>query len=284
MTRLLGSFCFLSVMLSFLIVGILFYESKDFFTSVSLGEFFFTTHWSPLMEPKAFGLLPLLWGTFFIACLSCLISLPCGILVALYLSQYATPRIRGIIKPALEILAGIPSIVFGYFALNAISPLFRSFYPEGEIFQAASAACVVGIMTLPLVASLGDDALSSVPKSLLQGGYALGATRAEVELFILIPFASSGLIAAFMLAFSRAIGETMAVTLAAGSTPQITLNPFESVQTMTAYMVQVGTGDTPRGSLEYQSLFAVGLVLFLITLAANTGAYFMKRYFKKGLL
>lgn len=278
----LQAFSYISILTTIGIVAILALESSEFFKNISLQEFLFTTEWAPLFEPRRFGILPLIMGTLLVAGLSCLVSVPLGIAVALYLSQYATERARSLFKPLLEILAGIPSVVFGYFAMTAITPFIRSWYPEAEVFNALSAAIVVGIMTLPLVASLSDDAMRSVPSSLLEGGYALGTTKAEVNFFILLPAASSGIIASFVLAFSRAIGETMAVTLAAGSTPNLTLNPFESIQTMAAYIVQVSMGDTPRGSIEYQSIFAVGLVLFLITLFANMLASFMKQYFKKG--
>lgn len=200
---------------------------------------------------------------------SAFVCIPIGVVTAVYLSQYASKKVRRIIKPILEILAGIPTVVYGYFALTFITPILRVFIPETEIFNALSGSIVVGIMILPMVASLCDDALQAVPKTLKQGGFALGTTSFEVIRGIMIPAAFSGIIASFVLAISRAFGETMAVTLAAGATPKFTLNPLESIQTMTAYIVQVSLGDTPAGGIEYQTIFAVAGLLFLVTLIMN---------------
>ena len=246
---------------------------------VSITDFLFGTHWEPLLEPKSFGVLPLLFGTIMIVIGSAFICIPIGLIIAIYLSQYASKKARRIIKPILEILAGIPTVVYGYFALTFITPILRTFLPNTEIFNAASGSIVVGIMILPMVASLCDDALQSIPKSLKQGGYALGTTSFEVIKGILIPSAFSGIVASFVLAISRAFGETMAVTLAAGATPQFTLNPLESIQTMTAYIVQVSLGDTPAGGVEYQTIFAVAALLFVVTLGMNLLSNFiMHRY------
>jgi phosphate transport system permease protein len=210
---------------------------------------------------------------------SSLIALPVGVASAIYLSEYASPRARNIIKPVLEILAGIPTVVYGYFALTTVTPLLQEVLPSTRVVNAASAAIVVGIMVLPMIASLCDDALKSVPASLREGAYSLGATSFEVNMRVVLPAALSGIFAAFVLAISRAIGETMAVTLAAGATPVFTLNPLESIQTMTAYLVQVSLGDTPTGTLTYKSLFAVATALFSITLVLNVIAgWVMKRY------
>tara|TARA_Y100000996_G_scaffold390925_1_gene352530 strand:- start:3531 stop:4418 length:888 start_codon:yes stop_codon:yes gene_type:complete len=260
---------YLSIITTILIIYILVSESYNFFKIVSFSEFLFGTRWEPLLEPKSFGVLPLLFGTLMIVIGSAFICIPLGLIIAIYLSQYATKKARSIIKPILEILAGIPTVVYGYFALTFITPILRTILPETEIFNAASGAIVVGIMILPMVASLCDDALQSVPKSLKEGGYALGTTSYEVIRGILIPSAFSGIIASFVLALSRAFGETMAVTLAAGATPQFTLNPLESIQTMTSYIVQVSLGDTPAGGIEYQTIFAVAALLFLVTLFMN---------------
>ena len=260
---------YLSILTTILIIYILVSESYNFFKIVSFSEFLFGTRWEPLLEPKSFGVLPLLFGTLMIVIGSAFICIPLGLIIAIYLSQYATKKARSIIKPILEILAGIPTVVYGYFALTFITPILRTILPETEIFNAASGAIVVGIMILPMVASLCDDALQSVPKSLKEGGYALGTTSYEVIRGILIPSAFSGIIASFVLALSRAFGETMAVTLAAGATPQFTLNPLESIQTMTSYIVQVSLGDTPAGGIEYQTIFAVAALLFLVTLFMN---------------
>ena len=230
---------YVSILTTTLIIYILFTESYTFFSNIPITDFLFGTHWEPLLEPKSFGVLPLLFGTLMIVIGSGFICIPMGLIIAIYLSQYASKKTRRIIKPILEILAGIPTVVYGYFALTFITPILRTFIPSTEIFNAASGAIVVGIMILPMVASLCDDALRSVPKSLKEGGFALGTTSFEVIRGILVPSAFSGIMASFVLAISRAFGETMAVTLAAGATPRFTLNPLESIQTMTAYIVQV---------------------------------------------
>tara|TARA_X000001036_G_C20691218_1_gene809470 strand:- start:5278 stop:6210 length:933 start_codon:yes stop_codon:yes gene_type:complete len=270
---------YLSVLTTLLIIYILASESYNFFKIVSVSEFLFGTHWEPLLEPKSFGVLPLLFGTLMIVVGSAFVCIPIGVVTAVYLSQYASKKVRRIIKPILEVLAGIPTVVYGYFALTFITPILRVFLPNTEIFNALSASIVVGIMILPMVASLCDDALRSVPKDLKQGGFALGTTSFEVIKGIMVPAAFSGIIASFVLALSRAFGETMAVTLAAGATPRFTLNPLESIQTMTAYIVQVSLGDTPAGGIEYQTIFAVAGLLFLVTLIMNLiSNYIMNKY------
>lgn len=251
------------------IILILAGETFAFFQEVSPWEFLFGTRWEPLLEPKSFGVLPLLAGTMLIVVGSSLISVPAGVLTAVYLSEYSSERTRKIVKPILEILAGIPTVVYGYFALTFVTPLMRELLPSTEVFNAGSASIVVGIMILPMVASLCDDAIRAVPASIREGGYAMGATPFEVITQVNIPAAFSGIMASFVLAISRAFGETMAVTLAAGATPNLTLNPLESIQTMTAYIVQVSLGDTPAGGIEYQTIFAVGTLLFAVTLAMN---------------
>jgi phosphate transport system permease protein len=233
------------------------------------------------LEPKSFGILPLLNGTLLIVFGSALLAIPVGLASAVYLSEYATPRTRGFFKPILEILAGIPTVVYGYFALTFITPLLQSVFPGTQVFNAASASIVVGVMILPMVASLCDDALRAVPLSLREGAYALGATSFETSARVVVPGALSGIVAAFVLAISRALGETMAVALAAGATPRITLNPLESIQTMTAYIVQVSLGDTPAGTIEYQTIFAVASMLFVITLLANLAANRIMRRFRE---
>ena len=270
---------YLSILTTVLIIYILATESFQFFKQIPITDFLFGTHWEPLLEPKSFGVLPLLFGTLLIVIGSALISIPLGLIIAIYLSQYASSKARRIIKPILEILAGIPTVVYGYFALTFITPIIRIIFPEAEIFNALSGSIVVGIMILPMVASLCDDALQAVPKSLKQGGYELGTTSFEVIKGILIPSAFSGIISSFVLAVSRAFGETMAVTLAAGATPRFTINPLESIQTMTAYIVQVSLGDTPQGGIEYQTIFAVAGLLFIVTLMMNLFSnYIMHKY------
>ncbi len=271
----------ISVITTFLIIAILLKESFGFFAEVSFSEFLFGTQWTPLFEPRSFGVLPLVNGTMLIVVGSALFALPTGLLSAIYISEYASGRVRGIVKPVLEILAGIPTVVYGYFALTFITPVIRQVYPEANVFNAMSAGLVVGIMILPMVVSLSDNALRSVPAALRHGGYALGATQLEVTTRIVVPASLSGIVASYILALSRAIGETMAVTLAAGSTPRITLNPMESIQTMTAYVVQVSLGDTPAGTIEYKSIFAVALLLFVITLVMNMIAHKVLEKFRE---
>ncbi len=258
------------------VVVILAVESWDFFAQVSIIDFLFGTRWEPLLEPKSFGVLPLVCGTLLIVTGSILIAVPAGLLIAAYLNEFASSRLRAIIKPTLEILAGIPTVVYGYFALTFITPILKMIWPEMQVFNALSAAIVVGIMILPMISSLCDDAFHAVPGELRDGAYALGATPYEVTTQIVLPAAKSHVGAAIVLAVSRAIGETMAVTLAAGATPKMTLNPLESIQTMTAYIVQVSLGDTPAGGIEYQTIFAVAALLFVMTLSMNMlGNYFL---------
>lgn len=270
---------FISVVTTIAVIVILTAETFSFFQEVPITEFLFGTRWTPLLEPKSYGILPLLSGTFLIVLGSSLLALPVGVASAVYLSEYASARTRSMVKPVLEVLAGIPTVVYGYFALTTVTPLLRVVLPETQVFNAASGAIVVGIMVLPMIASLCDDALRSVPDSLRQGAYSLGATSFEVSMRVVIPAALSGIFAAFVLAVSRAIGETMAVTLAAGATPNLTLNPLESIQTMTAFIVQVSLGDTPAGSLTYRTLFAVAAVLFTLTLMLNlVASHVMRKY------
>jgi phosphate transport system permease protein len=261
------------------VIVILAVETWGFLQHVSVVEFLFGTRWSPLLVPKSYGLLPLLAGTTLIVIGASLVALPVGLASAIFLSEYASDRARNILKPVLEVLAGIPTVVYGFFALTFVTPILRTIFPETDVFNAASAAIVVGIMVLPMVASLCDDAFRAVPDSLREGAYSLGATSFEVTTRVVVPAGLSGVFAAFVLAISRAIGETMAVTLAAGATPNLTMNPLESIQTMTAYIVQVSLGDTPAGTLTYQTLFAVAAVLFLVTLCLNIAAnMIMKRF------
>jgi phosphate transport system permease protein len=209
-----------------------------------------------------------------------LIGIPGGLGIGMYLNEFAPASLRAVIKPLLEILAGIPTVVYGYFAVTVITPALQRVLPDTEVFNAASAAIVVGIMVLPMVASLCDDALRAVPRAVKEAGYALGATKCEVAIQVTLPAALSGIIASFILALSRAFGETMAVTLAAGSTPRLTLNPLQSVQTLTSYIVQVSTGDTPQGSIEYKSIFAVGMLVLVVTLLFNMLAYVLVKRFR----
>jgi len=261
------------------ILAILVKESVGFFTKVTPLEFYTGTQWRPTFNPPSYGILPLVCGTLLITIGAAIIAIPLGLLSAIYLSEFASPKFRRIVKPMLEILAGIPTVVYGYFALFKITPLLRSVFPTVEVFNAAAGAIVVGFMILPLVSSLCEDALNAVPKSLREGAYGLGATKFEVTMKIVVPAALSGIMAAFILALSRAIGETMAVSLAAGMTPNLTLNPARSIETMTAYIVQISKGDTPAGSTAFQTIFSVGMTLFLITYILNVvSARLVRRY------
>ncbi len=266
---ILAGFALVSVITTIGIIYTLSSETWAFFSEVSLREFFFTSEWSPLLDPRHFGIWPLISGTFLITFGAGIIGLPTGILIAIYLNEYAPKAIAKAVKPVMEILAGVPTIVYGYFAITVITPFLRSIHPEIEVFNALSGAIVVGIMIVPMVSSLCDDAIKGVPTAIKDGGYALGATKFEIIRHITLPAASSGILAAFILALSRALGETMAVALAAGATPKLTLSFFESIQTMTAYIVQVSMGDIPHTSIEYKSIFAVGAVLFVFTFGFN---------------
>ncbi|WP_417381957.1 phosphate ABC transporter permease subunit PstC [Gimesia sp.] len=265
----------ISILVTVGIVVVLLYESVQFFYDVPILEFLTGTRWTPLLKPQHFGILPLLCGTMLVAGGSAIVAVPIGLGTAIYLSEYASPRFRDIVKPMLEILAGIPSVVFGYLAIVFVSPIIRDIFPSAGVFNAASACIVVGIMILPMIISLSEDILQSVPLSLRAAAFALGANKFEVTVRVIVPAALSGIIASFLLAISRAIGETMAVTLAAGATPKLTLNPLESIQTMTAYIVQVSQGDTPTGTVEYRTIFAVGLALFITTMIMNVIAQYI---------
>lgn len=265
-------------------VGIIFSllrESIGFFSEIPIKDFIFGKVWTPLFSDPEFGVLPLVSGTVLITLISAIISIPIGLFTAIYLSEYADKKVRKIIKPILEILAGIPSIVFGYFALTTITPFLKNIIPQTEIFNALSASLAVGVMTIPLVSSLSEDALRAVPDSLRQGALALGSTKMETSLKVVVPAAISGISSSFVLAISRAIGETMIVTIAAGARPNLTFNPLESVQTMTSFIVQASQGDNPHGTVGYYSLFAVGLLLFLITLGLNILSHYMVDKYRK---
>jgi phosphate transport system permease protein len=261
---------FLSVITTFAIIFVLLQETVGFFGKVSFVDYVSGTKWSALIEPRSFGVLPLVWGTILVAGIAGLIAVPVGLGAAVYLSEYADSRVRSFLKPTLEILAGVPTIVYGFFAVNFITPHLQDLLGDRVgFFNGLSAGIVVGIMIIPMVSSLSEDAMHAVPDNLREGAYGLGSTKFDVSTRVVIPAALSGIVASFILALSRAVGETMAVVLAAGSTPNLSLNALESFQTMTAFIVQVALGDAPTGSIEYQALFAVGMTLFLFTLALN---------------
>ena len=277
----LVAFSAVSILTTVGIVAVLVTESAAFFAHVLPLDFFFGTQWTPLFRPQSFGVLPLLLGSILVAAGAALVALPIGLASAIYLSEYAPERVRAVVKPVLEILAGIPTVVYGYFALTFVTPLLRTVWPQTDIFNGASAAIVMGIMIIPLVSSLSEDAMSAVPRQLREGAYALGATRYEVATRTVVPAALSGIIASFILAISRAIGETMIVTIAAGATPSMSLNPLRAVQTMTAYIAQTSMGEAAHGSVEYQTIFAVGLALFGITLLMNVISIFVLRKYRE---
>jgi len=282
--RMVESVLFVCGLLSILttvgIVVVLMGESVSFFRDVPVLEFVTGTEWEPLIG-DSFGVLPLVNGTLMIAVLSSVVALPVGLATAVYLAEYASERVRKVVKPALEVLAGIPTVVYGYFALTFITPLLRDVFPEVGVFNALSASIVVGVMIVPMVSSLSEDAISAVPRSLRQAAYGVGATKFEVSTRVVVPAAFSGIVSSFILAVSRAIGETVAVYLAAGATPKITANFFESIQTMTAYIVQASLGDQAQGTTAYQSIFAVGLLLFVITLGMNLASDVIRQRFRE---
>ncbi|MBA46606.1 MAG: phosphate ABC transporter permease subunit PstC [Dehalococcoidia bacterium] len=259
----------ISIITTIGIISILGINSIPFFTEVGLLEFFTGLEWTPLFIPQNFGVSPLVNGTFLVALIAAGTALIFGLGSAFYLSEYASRKVRKILKPFLEILAGIPTVVYGYFALTFVTPIIQFIFPETIIFNALSAGLVMGIMIIPMVSTLSEDAMNAVPMSLREAAYGLGAKKYQVALRVIFPSAISGVVASFILAISRAIGETMIVSLAAGGKPALTINPLDAIQTMTAYIVTVSQGETPQGSLEYNSIFAVGLLLFLLTLIMN---------------
>ena len=271
----------LSILTTMAILVTLIYQASSFFFEVSLWEFLTGTRWTPILKPRAYGVLPLVSGTLLVTLIAAAVALPIGLMTAIFLSEYAPDKIRRIIKPILEILAGIPTVVYGYFALTFVTPLLQGVFDNLIIFNALSAGLVMGVMIIPMVSSLSEDAMMSVPRSLREAAYALGATRYEVSLRVIVPAALSGIIAAFILALSRAIGETMLVTIAAGATPRMSFDPMESIQTMTAYIVQLSLGEAPVGSLEYNTIFAVGLLLFAITFVMNLLGFWVVRRFRE---
>jgi phosphate transport system permease protein len=251
------------------IVIALFAPAFEFFQQVSFVDYITGTEWAPLFLQASFGVLPLITGTLLVTFWACLVAIPCGLGAAIFLSEYARPRTRSILKPALETLAGIPTVVFGYFALTFATPLLRDAGINVEVFNALSAGLVMGVMIIPTVASLSEDAMSAVPSELRQGAYALGSTKLQVSTRIVVPAAVSGIVAAFVLGISRGIGETMIALLAAGQLPNLTFDPRVAVETMAAFIAATGAGDVPTGSLEYKTIFAVGATLFVMTLIVN---------------
>jgi phosphate transport system permease protein len=271
----------LSILVTAGIVAVLIFETAAFLREVPLTEFLFGTEWTPLFYNKKFGVLPLVAGTALVSGIAMAVALPAGLLSAIYLSEYAPPRVRRVVKPILEVLAGVPTVVYGYFALLFVTPLLQNLVPGLSGFNALSPGIVMGIMILPLVSSLSEDALHSVPNGLREGAYALGATRMQATVRVVVPAALSGISAAAILAVSRAIGETMIVAVAAGQQPRLTLNPLVPIETMTAFIVQVSMGDTPAGTIEYRTIFAVGMLLFLGTFALNLFSNWLRNRFRE---
>jgi phosphate transport system permease protein len=267
------------------IVLVLLAESLGFFREVSVKQFLFDTQWTPLFDDQHFGIWPLLCGTLLTTTIAVLVAVPLGLFAAIYLSEFASAGSRRVLKPLLEILAGVPTVVYGYFALTFLTPLLQRVVPGLAGFNALSPGLIMGVMILPIVASLSEDAIFAVPASLREGAFALGATKTSSVFRVVLPTAFSGIGAAVILGFSRAIGETMIVAIAAGQQPRLTLDPRVPIETMTAYIVQISLGDTPTGTLGYRTIFAVGLTLFFITLGLNILSYRLRsRVLKGGLV
>jgi phosphate transport system permease protein len=279
--RLLFLSAVVSVLTTAGIIGVLAFETFGFLSEVSLVEFLTGTEWTPLFANKRFGVLPLVVGTLLVSAIAMVVALPMGLVSAIYLSEYAPASLRRVVKPILEVLAGVPTVVYGYFALMFVTPLLQQWIPGLAGFNALSPGIVMGIMILPLVSSLSEDAMRAVPQGLREGAYALGATRMQTALNVVVPAAFSGITAASILAVSRAIGETMIVAIAAGQQPRLTANPLVPIETMTAYIVQVSLGDTPRGTLEYRTIFAVGMLLFVMTFALNLVSTWLRERFRE---
>ena len=283
--KLIEGALFLSALFSiFVTVGIivvLFFETYEFFKEVSIIDFFTDTQWTPLFTEKHFGILPLLTGTFLTTAIAIAVALPIGLVSAIYLSEYASGRVRTAIKPALEVLAAVPTVVYGYFALLFITPVLQKFIPDLSGFNALSPGIVMGIMIIPIISSLSEDAMHAVPMGLREGAYALGATKFQVAAKVVVPAAFSGIASSFILGISRAVGETMVVAIAAGQQPRLTLNPFVPLETVTAYIVQVSLGDTPTGTIEYKTIFAAGMSLFVVTFVLNIVSYWLRKRFRE---
>ena len=283
--RIIESLLSFSGILTILItIGILYVlvgESLSFFKEVSLKDFITDTQWTPLFTQKHYGISALLSGTILITLIAIAVAFPVGLITAIYLNEYAHKKVRGFFKPLLEILAAIPTVIYGFFALTIVTPLLQQMFPDLSTFNALSPGIVMGIMIIPYVSSLSEDALAAVPKSLREASYGMGATKFQTAFRVSVPAAISGISASVILAVARAIGETMIVAIAAGQQPRFTFDPTVPIETITAYIVQVSLGDVPHGSIEYQTIFAAGLVLFLLTLVLNNISYFIIKRFKQ---
>lgn len=276
------AFCgFVTVLTTVGIIWVLVSESWGFFATVPLSDFLFDTEWTPLFANKNYGILPLLSGTFLTTAIAILTAVPLGIVIAVYLSEYASREFRKALKPALEVLAAVPTVVYGFFALTVVTPFLQTFIPGLGSFNALSAGIVMGIMIIPVISSLSEDALYAVPKSLREASYGMGATRFQTSFKVIVPAASSGIMVSVILGIARAIGETMVVAIAAGQQPNLTLDPREAVETITAYIVQVSLGDVEHGSLEYKTIFAAGITLFIFTFLLNNLSFWLKKKYQE---
>ncbi|ELP53575.1 phosphate ABC transporter, permease protein PstC [Microcystis aeruginosa TAIHU98] len=272
---------FSSVATTIGIMEVLILESVDFFEKVPLIQFLTDTVWSPLFADPRYGILPLLSGTLTTSIVAMFVAVPLGTIAAIYLSEFAPPRLREVVKPCLELLAAIPTVVYGYFAFLNVTPFLQTFLPDLPSFNMLSAGLVMGLMIIPLISSISEDAMRAVPLTLREGSYATGATRLQTALNVVLPAAISGISAAYILGVSRAVGETMIVAIAAGLQPNLTFNPFSEAATITAYIVQVSLGDLPHGSIEYQSIFAAGIMLVILTLIFNIIGYFLAKKYRE---
>lgn len=270
-----------AVLTTFAIVAVLVVESLSFFKHVSIIDFLTDTQWTPLFEDAHFGIMPLVAGTLTTSAIALCVAIPLGTIGAIYLSEFASHKVRETVKPILELLVGVPTVVFGYFALLFVTPLLQKIFPDLPGFNMLGPGIVIGIMIIPYISSVAEDAMRAVPMSMREGSYAMGATRFQTAVKVVTPAALSGIIAAYILAISRAVGETMVVAVAAGQQPNLTFNPMESAATITAYIVQVALGDLPHGSVGYQSIFAAGLVLMLMTLTLNILGHLARKKFRQ---
>ncbi len=270
-----------AVATTFAIVAILLTESLGFFKTVSFIDFITDTQWTPLFEDAHYGIAPLVAGTLTTSLIALLVAIPIGTIAAIYLSEFATHKTREIVKPILELLVGVPTVVFGYFALFFVTPLLQKVFPDLPGFNMLGPGLVMGVMIVPYISSVAEDAMRAVPMSMREGSYAMGATRFQTAIRVVTPAAISGIVAAYILGISRAVGETMVVAVAAGQQPNLTFNPMESAATITAYIVQVAMGDLPHGSIGYQSIFAAGLVLIVMTLGFNILGHMVRKKFRE---
>ena len=271
---------FVTILTTISIIFVLFVDSYKFFQEVSFKNFVTDTQWTPLFSDKHFGILPLLAGTLLTTTIAILVAVPLGLAIAVYLNEYASPKFTNIVKPFLEVLAAIPTVVYGFFALQFVTPLLQQLIPGLRGFNALSPGLVMGVMIIPYITSLSEDALRAVPSSLREASYGMGATKLQTAFRVMVPAASSGIIISIILAISRALGETMIVAIAAGQEPNLTFNPLESVETITTYIVQVSLGDVPQDSVEYRTIFAAGMALFVFTFILNNISFWLRKKFE----